>query len=228
MDGNADNLFTMLQLQRALNDREDPEWFAKQPLFLRAAAITAASAMEHYGWKPWAHTAPDLAQVRHDIAGILSFLLGHAMLRKGRRDEELYRIAREIHAIYTSVRRQDAHFGMNFLDKLDILAARAALRDDGAAWAVFFSAIIDVGVDWQTLSRAYLSENVLTLFRLDYAHDKEVYTQAWGDKEDRAHLEEILSDMKAPDLAAIRHALVKRYSVLTGRRATDRIEQPKQ
>lgn len=228
MDNISDSLFTMLQLQRALNDREDRDWYTRQPPFLRAAATAAMEAMEHYGWRLWAAPAPDLEKVHHDMGRILYCLLGHAMSRRGRRDEELYRIARDIETMHANVGRRDAHFGMDFLEKLEILAGRAALREEGAVWAIFFSAIIDVGLDWETLSRAYFSEHILALFRQDYAHDRETYAQTWGDKDDRAHLEEILADVKVLDLAAIRQALVKRYSVLTGRRATDLAEPSKQ
>jgi len=228
MNSISDSLFTMLQLQRALNDREDTEWFARQPLFLRAAGMTATRAMDHYGWKLWKNAPANLVQVQEDMGHILYCLLAHAMVRKGRRDEELYRIAREIEIVHANVRRKDAHFGLGFLDKMEILAAKAASRDEAALWAVFFSAIIDVGLDWESLSRTYFSENVIKLFRQDYAHDGDNYVQAWGDKEDRAHLEEIISGMEALDLAAVRQTLVKRYSVLTGRRSTDQADPPKQ
>lgn len=228
MDNVCDSLFTMLQLQRALNDRADPDWFTKQPLFLRAATVAATSVMGHYGWGLWKNTNPNLPEVHHNMDDILGHLLSHVMARKGRRDEELYRVAKEIEAVYHNVQRKDANFGAGFLVKMDLFIARAAMLEDTAAWAIFFSAIIDVGQDWETMCRAYFSENVLKLFRLDYGQDSQTYSATWGDKKDYAHLEEIMAETKTLNFAAIRHALVTRYSVLTGRRATDGIETPKQ
>ena len=228
MDSISDSMFTMLQLQRALNDRKDQEWYSKQPSFLRAAVVAAVAAMDHYGCQLWTSPAPDLPQVRLDMGGILCFLLSHAMAGKGRRDEELYRIAKEIESVYKNAQRTDTHFGLGFLEKMELLAAKAALREDGAIWPAFFSAIKDVELDWKTLSRAYFSENVLKLFRQDYGQDKGIYAETWGDKEDSVHLEEIISGMEALDLPAIRHALVMRYSILTGRRASDQTAPPKQ
>jgi hypothetical protein len=69
---------------------------------------------------------------------------------------------------------------------------------------------------------------VLKLFRQDYGKDSKAYAAAWGEKKDYTHLQEIMSETESLDLAAIRHALVMRYSVLTGRRATDEGEKPKQ
>lgn len=224
----SDCVFTMLQLQRALNDREDPDWYTKQPLFLRAATVAATAAMEHYGWNLWNNSDPNLPEVRHNLDQILGHLLSHAMTRKGRRDEELYRIAKELDTIYTGVQRKDAHFGMAFLVKIDLLAARCSLLDDATAWAIFFSAIVDVGHEWNTLSQTYFSDNVLKLFRQDYGQDSAAYAKAWGEKQDYVHLKEIMSESETLDLAAIRHALVMRYSVLTGRRSTDDAEPPKQ
>jgi hypothetical protein len=224
----SDSVFTMLQLQRALNDREDPEWYSRQPLFLRAATIEAAAAMGHYGWEIWKNSDPNLPEVRHNLDQILGHLLSHCMMRKGRRDEELYRIAKEIEGIYNNVQRKDAHFGLGFLMKIDLLAARCSLLDETTAWAIFFSAIVDVGHEWQTLSYNYFSENVLKLFRQDYGQDNESYSKAWGEKQDYVHLKEIMSESDKLDLAAIRHALVMRYSVLTGRRSTDEAEPPRQ
>lgn len=228
MENFSDSMFTMLQLQRALNDHEDGDWFAKQPLFLRAAALSAASAIHHYGYRLWVSVEPTLPEVRHDMDNILSCLLAHAIARKGRRDEELYRVAKEIEALHAKSVRKDVHFGMNFLEKMELLAARAALHDDAAAWSAFFSAITDVGMDWNGFCRSYLSENILKLFRLDYGRDNKSYIETWGEKQDYVHLEEIISEMQELDLSTIRHALVMRYFVLTGRRATDHAEQRKQ
>jgi hypothetical protein len=228
MENFKDNVFTMLQLQRALNDHEDVDWFAKQPLFLRSAALCAASAMQHYGYRLWGGLDPLLPEVRHDMENILNCLLGHAIARKGRRDEELYRVAREIEALYRKSERKDAHFGMGFLEKMELLVAHAALRDDSAAWTAFFSAITELGLDWNGFCRNYLAENVLKLFRLDYGKDNKSYLDAWGEKQDYIHLEEILSEMSELDLSTIRHALVMRYFVLTGRRASDHADNPKQ
>ncbi len=223
-----DSVFTMLQLQRALNDREDPGWYTKQPLFLRAATVAATAAMGHYGWTLWKDSDPNLPEVRHNLDQIVGHLLSHCMARKGRRDEELYRIAKEIEAIHAGVQRKDAHFGMGFLVKIDLLAARTSLLDETTAWAIFFSAIVDVGYEWDVLCHSYFSDNVLKLFRQDYGRDSETYSKAWGEKQDYVHLKEIMSESEKLDLAAIRHALVMRYSVLTGRRATDETDPPQQ
>jgi hypothetical protein len=227
-DNFSDSIFTMLQLQRALNDRENKEWFAEPPQFMRAAAMASLKAIDHYGWEAWASTSPNLPQVRHDMSNILCFLLANAMVRKGRRDEELYRIAKDIESIHASFDRKDGYFGMGFPEKMETLAAKALTREESATWPIFFSALSDVELEWNALCKTYFSENVIRLFRQDYAQDHDTYSDAWGDKDDRAHLEEIIADMKKLDLAAIRQALVMRYSVLTGRRATDQSDTQKQ
>lgn len=228
MDDISDSLFTMLQLQRALNDREDTQWYTKQTPFLRAVLMSAAASLEHYGCNLWANTTPDLARVHGDMNGTLYALLAHTMTRKGRRDEELYRIAKEIETVYQSIQRKDTHFGLDFPEKMELLAAKSALHEDMVLWPVFFSAIRDVDLSWETLSRAYFSEYVLKLFRKDYGESTGKYKAIWGDKADTIHLEEIIAGMKTLDLPAIRHALVMRYSVLAGRRATDQSDAPKQ
>lgn len=228
MENISDSVFTMLQLQRALNDREHAEWFTKQPPFLRAAVVATVTAMNHYGCQLWASAVPDLPQVRQDMGGILYALLSHTMARKGRRDEELYRIAKEIEAVHQTLQRKDAHFELGFPEKMELLIAKAALREDAVLWPVFFSSLRDIDLTWETLSRAYFSENVLKLFRKDYGEDTGKYRKIWGEKEDSIHLEEIISGMEALDMPAIRHALVMRYSVLSGRRATDQADSPKQ
>lgn len=228
MDSISDSIFTMLQLQRALNDREDKDWFSKQPPFLREVFVAAATTLGHYGCGIWATLAPDLQQVRHDMSGMLYLLLSNAMARKGRRDEELYLIAKEIEAVYRNIQRADAHSERNFPEKIEILAAKAALRENAALWPAFFSAARVLELDWKTLSHTYFSENVLKLFRHDYGQDEATYAEIWGEKEDRVHLEEIISGMEKLDLPAIRHALVLRYSILTGRRAADKTAPPRQ
>jgi hypothetical protein len=228
MEKFKDSVFTMLQLQRALNDHEDMDWFSKQPLFLRAATLSAASAMQHYGYRLWGSVEPMLPEVQHDMGNILNCLLAHAIARKGRRDEELYRVAREIEALYNKSAVKDEHFGMAYLEKMELLAARTASRDDAAAWTAFFSALPDIGLQWNDFCRAYLSENILKLFRLDYGRDNRAYLEAWGEKPDYVHLEEIISEMGSMDLSTIRHALVMRYFVFTGRRATDLAAEPRQ
>lgn len=228
MEKLKDDLFTMLQLQRALNDHEDEAWFARQPLFLRAATLSAASAIHHYGYELWDSEEPMLPEVRHDMENIMGHLLAHAIARKGRRDEELYRVAMEIETLFEKSASMDEHFGMNYLEKMELLAARTALRDDAAAWTVFFAALPDLGLNWHGFSRGYLSENILKLFRLDYGRNNKAYLETWGEKPDYVHLEEIVSEMGEMDLSTIRHALVMRYFVFTGRRATDLAEAPRQ
>jgi hypothetical protein len=218
----GDSLFTMLQLQRTLNAREDAEWYTRRPPFLRAAIITAATAMNHYGCALWDARSPDLPRVQQDMVGLLQLLLSHEMLSQGRRDEELARAAKELENVYAVNRHLDVFSGQGFLDKMELLITKAASRDDIVLWPVFFSSTKDAGLDWNMMSRAYFSENVLKLFRQDYGSETGAYTAIWGGKADSKHLDEIMSEAPTLDLSAIRQALVMRYAAFTGRRATDK------
>lgn len=222
MDVISDSLFTMLQLQRALNERGNKDWYNTPPPFLRKAIIAAAHMLEQLDRLPQQDNAPDWIELQKGMAQLLPPLLSFEMINQGRRDEELVKIAYHLETIYAAAQRNDLFSGEELAAKMEIFIGKAALREPLMIWQVYFSALKDARLDWHTLSRSYFSENVLSLFRKDYGDETGDYTSNWGGKDDSVHVAEIMANMERLDLAAIRHALVLRYSTLTGRRATDK------
>lgn len=111
--------------------------------------------------------------------------------------------------------------GLSFTQKMDAFIARAS-AGEAAMWPAFFSAMTDVGMDWDCLSRMCFSKNVLHLFRQDYGQNDGTYTNVWNGKEDAVHLQEIIESLHSLDITNVRRALVARYATaITGRRATD-------
>lgn len=125
MDALSDALLTMLQLQRMLNERHDPDWYNKHPPFLRLAIITTASALHHHGCDLWHTPAPDWKLIRTDLSRLLPLLLSYEMLRNGRRDDELARIARKLQVLLEVM----AH-----VEKLEHIIARASADQIDALW----------------------------------------------------------------------------------------------
>jgi hypothetical protein len=218
----GERLLVMLQLQRMNNDRMDEQWYSHRPPFLRAAIMAAADAMNQYGYKWWEQKYPDIPKVRLALVDAFHFVISHEMLEHGRRDAELAKIAGELENMFTVNLNIHLYEGLDFAQKMDAFIARAA-AGEAAMWPALFSAMADVGMEWEVLSRMSFSRNVLILFRQDYGHREGTYSQIWNGKEDAVHLEEIIESMPSLDATTVRLALVSRYAkATTGRRATDR------
>lgn len=217
----GERLLAMLQLQRMINERMDEQWYTHRPPFLRAAIMSAAEAVNHHGYKWWETKTPDLPQARLALVDVFHFLISHEMLGNGRRDVELSNIAGELENMYAVNLNIHLYEGLSFTQKMDAFIARAS-AGEAAMWPAFFSAMADVGMDWECLSRLCFSKNVLSLFRQDYGQRDGTYTQIWNGKEDATHLQEIIESMQSLDATTVRRALVARYATATtGRRASD-------
>lgn len=217
----SERLLAMLQLQRMINDRMDEQWYSHRPPFLRAAIMGAAEAVNHYGYKWWETKSPDLPQARLALVDVFHFLISYEMLGNGRRDHELIRIANELENMYAVNLNIRLYKELSFTQKMDAFIARAS-AGEAAMWPAFFSAMADIGMDWECLNRMCFSKNVLNLFRQDYGQNDGTYTHVWNGKEDAVHLQEIIDSMHSLDATTIRQALVARYATaITGRRSTD-------
>ena len=65
----------MMAIQDELNCQLNPDWKKQGWNFKLAANVEMVEALDHYGWKWWKHQAPDIDQVKMEMADILHFLL---------------------------------------------------------------------------------------------------------------------------------------------------------
>lgn len=195
----------MLALQAEINSRVDPDWQARGREWYRAIWIECAELMDHYGgWKWWKASHRDVEQAMLEIVDIWHFGLSIRI----RADRDHARAAAEI--VEEWLQPQPSR---GFLCDVETLA-RHALETREFLVAMVPSLLADIGRDFDALYRAYMGKNVLNFFRQDHGYKTGTYLKTWHDREDNAHLVEILEglDSNAPGFRDdVYRALVARY-----------------
>ena len=70
-------LETMAQMQDSHNREVHPQWREQGFDYYRAIWVECAELLDHYGWKWWKHTVPDLDQSRLELVDIWHLSLIH-------------------------------------------------------------------------------------------------------------------------------------------------------
>jgi len=195
----------MLALQDEMNSRVDADWQQRGRAWYRAIWIECAELMDHYGgWKWWKASTQDIEQVMLEIVDIWHFGLSLRI----RPDRDHARAAADIAREWTQPLPS-----RGFLQDVETLAGHA-LATQGFLVSIIPALLADIGRDFDALHRAYVGKNVLNFFRQDHGYRAGTYQKTWQDREDNAHLVEVLTELDS-DSPSFREdvylALASRY-----------------
>ena len=66
-------LADQLALQQTMNSTVNPEWLTANYAWHRAIMVEAVEALDHFGWKWWKKSEPDVAQVQISVPRLSHF-----------------------------------------------------------------------------------------------------------------------------------------------------------
>jgi len=214
---NSAQVQTMLDLQHKLNTIVDAEWIVKKFPYLRAAFVESAEALDHYGWKWWKQQTPNIPQVQIEISDILHFYLSDILLSaNGDITTAQAIMLKECQKTTETVIVGQNSYKLAETDTptlFELLAATSILRQ--RSLPVFQELMQRNDLDWSSLYAAYISKNILNIFRQNNGYKEGTYIKTWDGLEDNEHLHEIMSklDSSAKNFSQlIFNALTEKYS----------------
>lgn len=192
-------LETMVTMQDAHNQQVHPQWREQGFDYYRAIWVECAELLDHYGWKWWKHTVPDIDQSRLELVDIWHFGLSDLMLRNQASDDLL--------AVFAAPEPID------FRSAVEDLAA-TTLTTKHFGLTAFATALASLPMSFTELFEMYVGKNVLNSFRQNNGYKTGEYRKLWAGREDNEHLVEALSGLPpgGDDLPASLYAeLERRY-----------------
>ena len=175
-------LETMVRMQESHNLQVHPQWREQGFAYYRAIWVECAELLDHYGWKWWKHTVPDLDQSRLELVDIWHFGLSDLMLKGQLNDSVL--AAFQAPADVSSL--------ADFRDAVERLAL-VTLDTKGFALEPFAKAMASLPMSFNELFEMYVGKNVLNSFRQQNGYKTGSYRKLWAGREDNEHLVEALA-----------------------------------
>jgi dimeric dUTPase (all-alpha-NTP-PPase superfamily) len=210
-----EQFLVLLTLQAKLNFKIRADWADGKTPFLRAAFVEAAEALDHYGWKWWKKTEPDIVQVQIELIDILHFYLSHVLVQNnGVIEKSALAIEFEMHDV-TPIFFDGAAISLEsdvpYL--LEVIAGLAVRRRH--SFLVLNKLMELCKLSGNDVVGQYVSKNILNIFRQDHGYNDGTYQKIWEGQEDNVFLGKIMSEMdmtstEFPD---------KLYSALSGKYA---------
>ncbi len=208
MTNGSDNLLgklqTMARMQEGFNQKLHEQWEQQGYEFYRAIWIECGEMLDHFGWKWWKHTEPDLDQVKLELVDIWHFGMSD-LLRKGQTVQDWSGPFQEL---------QSADEGAEaFRQTLERFAART-LQDRAFSLPAFIELMAALPMTADNLFELYVGKNVLNGFRQDHGYRSGEYRKLWAGREDNEHLIDALAELHcAPEALeeALYAALKLRY-----------------
>lgn len=184
-----DNVFTMLEMQDAMNTRVHPEWRSQGFAWYRAIWTECAELLDHHGWKWWKKQAPDMEQVKLELIDIWHFGLSTLLVEQGTKTTD--ELAQEIAASF-DVEASDG----TFLETVEAFACDC-LATRGFSTTRFAQVIQRAGMSLDELYRGYVGKNVLNFFRQDHGYKDGSYIKVWNGREDNEHLVDLVQELNS-------------------------------
>ncbi len=192
-------IFTMLELQDAMNTKVNSDWRSAGYPWYRAIWTECAEMLDHYGWKWWKHQKPDMEQVHLEIVDIWHFALSDLLIRHDSMEDAM-------EAAFAGLSHPAG--GDDFRESIEQMA-QETIRTQSAD-ITLFAAMMGLGeMDFDRLFKTYVGKNVLNFFRQDHGYKEGSYIKIWSGREDNEHLAEILSELD-PDSASFSEDLYHR------------------
>lgn len=204
MDLTREQILDMTYMQNTLNSKIHPQWFAQNFDWFRAIMVESVEGLEHYGWKWWKATEPNLPQVQLELVDIWHFMLSQFLKDAGGSANDA--ASAIMRSNWRSVLYEEADPRTNF----ERMVYGALTKTFTTPMLSAFGALVTrSGLGWDGLHRQYIAKNVLNTFRQDHGYKTGGYIKDWGGQEDNEVLVEIMTATTDP--VEVYAQLVTRY-----------------
>lgn len=173
-------------LQHQMNSIVNPDWLKAGYAWNRAIMVEAVEALDHYGWKWWRESKPDVAQVQIELVDIWHFVLSATLV--GTNGDANW-ASESIFGRFASAPSSDVAASSTPM-LFDILAGDAASGHFNAS--VFAALMRRLELSWDALHNMYIAKNVLNIFRQAHGYKYGGYIKEWFGKEDNVVLADLL------------------------------------
>jgi dimeric dUTPase (all-alpha-NTP-PPase superfamily) len=202
----------MLRLQASVNSKINPDWLTADNAYLRAVVVESVEAMDHHGWKWWSRQPLNMSQIQLELIDIWHFVLSDVLVKQS---GDLG------HAGVVIVSQWDSSADpqddvTTLLERLERMAGLAAMRR--FSFPLYRALLLDAGLTFDSLFRAYVGKNVLNHFRQDHGYKQGTYVKIWDGREDNEILTELMDATTASPEELARELYEKfeeRYSRLS-------------
>lgn len=200
-------LADQLALQQALNSAVNPEWLTANYAWHRAIMVEAVEALDHFGWKWWKKSEPDVAQVQIELVDIWHFVLSATLVGTNGRIPD---------AVESLVGRFEASFNYDRADTRHLFDVLIAAAGDGHFNpGVFETLMRRMEFSWDQLHTMYVAKNVLNIFRQAHGYKDGTYIKLWHGKEDNVVLADLLAARPDATVEQLNDKLEAIYQPLT-------------
>ena len=201
----------MLVLQNQMNCTVDQNWVELNRNWLLAAAMEAAEAIGHHGWKWWKKQTPDMEQLQMELIDIWHFALSNSIVEHGGLSDNLI----EQISLSTDLLNTDPTNPPQLLGLLQMLLQCTSAGSFPIG--LFFLCCKEAGLSQESLYKQYIGKNILNIFRQQNGYKDGSYIKIWDGQEDNVHLVKIINtlDVNDPRFADnLMDALVTTYTHL--------------
>lgn len=197
-------IYEMLVLQNKMNLVVNPNWKSANYPWYDCIMVEGVEAFEHFGYKFWKHTEPNIPQVKMEMVDIWHFMLSVYISYPAcsmKTFEELSEM------LLLDI--EDSQFCSDVFDNsiskfpihIKFLVCQATLKK--SPLIEFLSCLKCLDMSFDELYEQYIGKNCLNFFRQDNGYKSGTYHKTfWDGREDNEHLVDILNslkDMTAPE-----------------------------
>jgi len=191
------------QLEVHLNGED---WKEQGHNYKLCVIMECCEAIDHYGYKHWKHTVPDIPAAKMELVDILHFWLAIELVEETDPAEWARAMLESMANTEASMTFTDAMLGIiGCLTQLGVIPS-----------ANFFSAMDKLGMTWDELHMLYVCKNTLNVFRRDNGYMDGTYVKNWDGVEDNIHAEAIARSMSEDLLASVLYDELKSAYAMYG------------
>lgn len=181
-------MIEMFEMQDAMNSKVDANWKTLGWDFSLAGHMELMEAIDHWGWKWWKDSKPDLSQVQLEVVDAWHFFMSECIVAG-------VSLPPEVLWKYDGGGEEwDEEMKKAVLIKL--ARGYQGMMLNSHNWAYLLRA---VDLTPQDLYTMYVQKNVLNHFRQDNGYKTGEYIKIWFGEEDNVHLLQLSEELTMKD-----------------------------
>ena len=175
-----EQMVEMFEMQDAMNKKVNPKWKEFGWDFSLAGHMELMEAIDHWGWKWWKASKPDMAQVQLEVVDAWHFFISECIVAGVTLPAETLGKEWDIRPIWTDATRKAT--------LVKIARGYEGLLVNSNSWSDLLRAVELTPQDLYTM---YVQKNILNHFRQDNGYKTGEYIKIWYGQEDNVHLLEL-------------------------------------
>jgi hypothetical protein len=194
-------LKTMFAMQAELNSvMGKPTWLTDGNDYLRAARIELFEGIDHFGYKWWKATNPNLPQCQLELVDSWHFFMSEMLVNLNADGLEPADLISGLYEAFVECAAMPPAYNGDFNEAVDTVIANTYLTGN-LALKPFIEACQIINLSGDQFFKMYVSKNTLNLFRQKHGDKQGTYIKTWFGREDNVFLAQEIAaiNVTAPD-----------------------------